>query len=98
MATLRTSEVNVGGSNNIAAHCPNCSKMYPTTDDQGRQAGMPALCQRCGCPMDNDKQAKIWMNEQAELAHDPSLAAIGAKTRAMMQPPAHTATQAELNK
>jgi len=48
--------------------------------------------------MDNEKQAKEWMDKQAELGHDPSLAAIGTRTRAMMQPPAHTATQAELNK
>jgi len=48
--------------------------------------------------MDSDKQANEWMDKQAELGHDPSLAAIGARTRGMTQPPAHTATQMELNK
>ena len=91
MATLRTSEINISAENNIVAHCPHCSKMYATTDDQGRTAGMPTQCQRCGCPMDNDKSAKAFMDAQAEDNHNPGLAAIGAKTRAMTDPIAHTA-------
>ena len=98
MATLRTSEINTGGTNNIVAHCPNCSKMYPTTDEQGRGAGFPPQCQRCGCPMDNEKNAETWMNMQAEGAHDSNLAKIGAVTRAMTSPPAHVSLADSANK
>ena len=67
---------NVGGvQENV--QCPNCSRMYPTKDDQDREVGHPPKCTRCGCPMVAGKQSDAWMNEQAEKNHDPRIAAMG---------------------
>mgnify|MGYP001615162536 CR=1 FL=1 len=46
------------------AACPNCSRMYPLTDEKGETLDLPGQCKRCGCPMDS-KAALAFADEQA---------------------------------
>ena len=60
--------------------CPNCSRLYPTTDEKGAEVDVPSKCRRCDSPMDPAK-AEAFINKQAEEAHDPRLAAEGRRLR-----------------
>lgn len=43
--------------NNLAlvVACPYCSKQYVTQEENGDRRDYPALCKRCGAPMNYDE-------------------------------------------
>lgn len=87
---LRISYPNVGNSNVEYIHCPNCTKAFPSKDVDGKSETIPARCKRCDCPMDDGMgpRAQRWMNDQARIAHDPALAAMGRQIRGQQAPSA----------
>lgn len=81
---LTTKTPNIGNDKAVWVQCPNCSKMYQHTDYEGKRQGLPPTCTRCGCPMDESadgKEASNWMDQQAEITHDPAVANFGAQMR-----------------
>ena len=46
------------------AFCPYCSQMYGYQDEKGNALDIPAVCRRCGGPMDSEK-AKVFANDEA---------------------------------
>ncbi len=82
---LREADTNIAVENNRVVHCPNCSKMYRLADDQGKSETLPVSCKRCGCPMDI-RSAEQWMNNLAVTEHDPDLAALGTRSRQLVNP------------
>jgi len=80
MALMR-SRPNLGDPNSEYVHCPNCSKMFQVVDPDGKAVGAPANCTRCGCPVEDGKNARKFMDDMAEAQHDPALAAMGARSR-----------------
>ncbi len=79
--TLKTTTPNLGSGKAVFVHCPNCSKMFPMTDDDERVVGPPASCTRCGCPIEESAKSRAFMNGLAEKEHDPALAALGRASR-----------------
>ena len=43
----------------IVVHCPYCSRTYEVKDADGVEQDIPALCKKCGCPMDDDELDKF---------------------------------------
>lgn len=81
---LRTSVPNIGSDKVEYVHCPNCSRMYKSIDEDGKTEGFPSRCKRCDCPMvstDEGKKAQTWMDAQAEKAYDPAIADFGRQMR-----------------
>ena len=80
---LQRSYPNLGSQSLEYAHCPNCSKMFKSIDEDGKPEGIPENCKRCGCPMaDRDAQrAMAWMDVQAEQQHDPALSDLARRAR-----------------
>ena len=79
---LRERFPNIGKGDIPYVHCPHCSKMYPTRDEQERTLPIPPECLRCECPMIDEKAAIAFMEALAVVEHKPSIAALGAATRA----------------
>lgn len=73
-------EVNIARENKDAARCPYCSMLYPAVNEEQKPLRYPEECGRCGCPMDREL-ARVFANEEAVRAHNPSLAAVGRKMR-----------------
>ena len=61
MSGLATKE---GTDGRTHVKCPNCSRMYATTDEKGEQLDVPGKCKRCSCPMDA-RLALAFSEEQA---------------------------------
>ncbi len=77
---------NLGDGSSEYVHCPNCSKMFQVVDGQGRIVTAPANCTRCGCPVEDGKNARDFMNEVAKAQHDPALSAMGRRSRGEQVP------------
>lgn len=90
--TLATKESTNG---QLYVKCPNCSKMYGWTMDNGKlvEQEVPGKCRRCGCPMD-EKKALEFSEEQARKHHNPALSDLGNKIRGLQHPPFDRAIKA----
>ena len=80
---LRTKE---GTDGRMHTMCPNCSRMYSTTNEKGEQQDIPGKCRRCGCPMD-ERKALEFSEEQARKGHNPALSELGNRMRGLTHPP-----------
>jgi len=79
------------------AKCPNCSRMYATTDEKGDQLDVPGKCKRCSCPMDASK-ALAFSEEQARKGHNQALSELGNRVRGMTHPTMDRAIKAAATK
>ena len=59
------------GGERLAWQCPNCSRMYPTMDEEAHTLECPEKCRRCGCPMDVAKALTFADEKAREAAAGP---------------------------
>lgn len=78
---LETAQPNIGSGREVYTLCPNCSKMYLSTDNEGHDETLPRECKRCRCPMVAGEDSADFMDLTALEFHDEAVAVFGAQYR-----------------